>query len=199
MGWTTRNKFKDAPEDAHYHNLLTTVLAEYYPNLAATVKYYCAEHKHPVEATYWKTNVIITARNNTDHSHDVETTHRHRSRRASAYDNMEDAAQEAYLYYHGHRFEAMQDNRYRFLPCYDHMERTWVVLAPSASDPTMDTTVRHLSAMQEANEALKEELCAAQKSEKRLQKQIDEMVVQLGQPTMYKKKAREFTTVDCAP
>jgi hypothetical protein len=60
MGWATRNKFKDAPEDAHYHNLLTTVLAEYYPDLAAIVKYYCAEHKHPVKATYWKTNVIIT-------------------------------------------------------------------------------------------------------------------------------------------
>jgi hypothetical protein len=34
----------------------------------------------------------------------------------------------------------------------------------------MDTIVRHLSAMQEANEALKEELRAAQKSKKRLQK-----------------------------
>jgi hypothetical protein len=52
MGCTTRNKFKDAPEDAHYHNLLTIMLAEYYLDLAATVKYYCAEHKHPVEATY---------------------------------------------------------------------------------------------------------------------------------------------------
>jgi hypothetical protein len=38
MGWTTRNKFKDTPEDAHYHNLLTTVLDEYYLDLAATVK-----------------------------------------------------------------------------------------------------------------------------------------------------------------
>jgi hypothetical protein len=55
----------------------------------------------------------------------------------------------------------MQGNRYRFLPCYDLVEKTWVVLAPSASDLTMDTTVRHLSAMQEANEALKEELRAA--------------------------------------
>jgi hypothetical protein len=63
----------------------------------------------------------------------------------------------------------------------------------------MDTIVRHLSAMQEANKALKEELRVAQKSEKRLQKQIDEMAIQLGQPTMYKKKAREFTMVDHAP
>jgi uncharacterized protein YlxW (UPF0749 family) len=44
----------------------------------------------------------------------------------------------------------------------------------------MDTTVRHLCAMQEANEALREELRAAQKSEKRLQKQIDDMSTQLG-------------------
>jgi hypothetical protein len=176
MGWTTRNKFKDAPE-AHYHNLLTTLLAEYYPDLTTTVKYYYAEHQHLMEATYWKTNVIVTAWNNADNSHDVETTHSHRSRRASAYDNMEDTAQEAYLYYHGRRFEAMQENRYRFLPRYDHVERTWAVLAPSAADPTIDTTVRHLCAMQKTNEELKEELRAAQKSTKRLQKQIDEMAV----------------------
>jgi hypothetical protein len=143
--------------------------------------------------------VIITAWNNTDQSQDVVTIHSHRSRRASAYESMEDAAQEAYLYYHGRRFEDMQDNRYMFLPRYDPMEKTWAVLAPLASDPTMDTTVRHLGAMQEANEALKEELRAAQKSEKRLQKQIDEMAVQLGQPTMYKKKAMVFTMVDRAP
>jgi hypothetical protein len=80
---------------------------------------------------------------------------------------MEDAAQEAYLYYHGHRFEAMKEDRYRFLPRYDSEERTWAALAPSAADLTLDTTVRHVSAMQEANEALKEELRAAQKSEKR--------------------------------
>jgi hypothetical protein len=122
MGWTTRNKFKDAPEDAHYHNLLTTMLAEYYPDLTASVKYYCAEHKHTVEATYWKTNVIITAWNNTDQSQDVVTTHSHRSRRASAYDSMEDAVQEAYPHYHDRRFEDMQDNRYRYLPRYDPVE-----------------------------------------------------------------------------
>jgi hypothetical protein len=161
MGWTTRNKFKEASEDAHYHNLLTTMLAEYYPDLAALMKYYCVEHQHLVEATYWKTNVIITAWNNTDQSQDVVTTHNHRSRCASAYDSMEDAAQEAYLHYHGRRFEDMQSNRYRFLPRYDPVEKTWTVLAPSASDPTMDTIVRHLSALQEANEALKDELRAA--------------------------------------
>jgi cytoplasmic iron level regulating protein YaaA (DUF328/UPF0246 family) len=168
MGWTCKNCFKDALDDAHYHTLLTTVLAGHYPDLAATVKYYCAEHKHHLDATYWKTNVIVTAWNNIDNSHDVKTTHSHRSRRANAYDSMEDAVQEAYLYYNGCRFEAMKENRYRFLPCHHSKERTWVVLA-------LYTMVRHVSAMQEANEALKEELRAAQKSEKRLQKQVDDL------------------------
>jgi hypothetical protein len=74
----------------------------------------------------------------------------------------------AYLHYYGRRFEDMQNDRYRYLPRYDPKEKTWAVLAPSASDPTLDTTVRHLSAMQEANEALREELRVAQKSKKRL-------------------------------
>jgi septal ring factor EnvC (AmiA/AmiB activator) len=93
----------------------------------------------------------------------------------------------------------MQENHYRFLPHYDHVERTWAVLAPSVTDLTLDTTVRHLCAMQEANEALKEKLRAAQKSEKHLQKQIDDMATQLGQPSIYQKKDRKFTMVDRAP
>jgi hypothetical protein len=112
---------------------------------------------------------------------------------------MEDAALEAYVYYHSRCFYDIQENRYQFLPLHDHEDKTWVVLTPSAADPTIDTTVRHLCATHVENEALKEELRMAQKTARRLQKKIDEMGVQLGQPTMYKKKAREFTTVDRAP
>jgi hypothetical protein len=81
---------------------------------------------------------------------------------------MEDAVQEVYLYYHGHRFEAMKEDRYRFLPRIDLEERIWAVLAPPIADLTLDTMVRHVNAMQETNGALKEELRAAQKSKKRL-------------------------------
>ena len=52
MGWTSRNKFMEADEDANYHNLLTGVLASYYPAFAATVRYLCSEHRHPLENTY---------------------------------------------------------------------------------------------------------------------------------------------------
>jgi hypothetical protein len=93
----------------------------------------------------------------------------------------------------------MKEDRYRFLPHHDPEERTWAVLAPSAADLTLDTTVRHVSAMKEANEVLKEELHAVQKSKKRLQKQVDDLGTQLGQPPIYRKKAQKFTMVDAAP
>jgi hypothetical protein len=141
MGWTCQNKFKEPLEEAHYHKLLTTMLAEYYPNLATQVKYYCTEYKHLVEENYWKTRIIIIAWNSADDSHEIETFHSHRAKRANAYVSMEDAALEAYVYYHGRRFHDMQENRYRFLTRHDHEDKTWVVLTPSEADPTMDTTV----------------------------------------------------------
>jgi len=124
MGWTSRDKFMEADEDAHYHTLLTGVLASYYPEFAATVCYLCSEHKHPLENTYWKAEVIIIARNNVDNSDEVESIHQSRVRRASAYGSMEDAAQAAYFHYHGRRFKAMQKDRYRFLPRNDPDGRT---------------------------------------------------------------------------
>jgi len=98
MGWTSRNKFMGADEDAHYHTLLTSVLASYYPEFAATVRYLCSKHRHPLENTYRKAEVIITARNNVDNSDEVESIHESKVRHASAYESMEDAAQAAYFH-----------------------------------------------------------------------------------------------------
>jgi hypothetical protein len=61
---------------------------------------------------------------------------------------MEDVAQEAYIYYHGRRFEAMKKDRFKFLPHSDpDPEGTWLVLAPPAGYPILDATVRHVRAM----------------------------------------------------
>ena len=87
-----------ADEDAHYHTLLTSVLASYYPEFAATVRYLCSKHRHPLENTYRKAEVIITARNNVDNSDEVESIHESKVRHASAYESMEDAAQAAYFH-----------------------------------------------------------------------------------------------------
>ena len=75
--------------------------------------------------------------------------------RASTYESMEDVAQAAYFHYHGRHFVAMQEDRYRFLPRNDLDGRKWHVLAPPAGDPTLDTTVRYVSAIHEMNVALR--------------------------------------------
>jgi len=199
MGWTSRNKFMDADEDAHYHTLLTGVLVSYYPEFATTVRYLCSEHKHPLEDTYWKTEVINTARNNMDNSDEVDSIHESKVKRATTYESMEDAAQAAYFYYYGCRFAAMQEDKYKILPRNDPDGRTWHVLAPPDADPTLDTTVRHVSAIQEKNVALRQELRALQQAGKYLQKQVDELRGQLGQPPIYKKKPRKFVMQDRAP
>ena len=93
-------------------------------------------------------------------------------------DSMEDAAQEAYIHYHGQRYEAMNEDRFRFLPRYDPNDGTWVIQNPQISDPTLDATVRHVHVMQ---------------------KEIDALRAQLGLPPLYEKKPPEFTVIDTAP
>jgi len=97
----------------------------------------------------------------------VETIHSATARRAHALVGMEDAAQDDYIYYHGRRFEAMKEDRFRFLPRNDH-EGNWQVLVPPESDPTLEATVRHVHAMQGVDEEVKGELRASQRAERRL-------------------------------
>jgi hypothetical protein len=49
----------------------------------------------------------------------VNIVHGHTSKHAKAFDSMEDVAQEAYEYYHGLRYEAMEADWFRYLPHYD--------------------------------------------------------------------------------
>jgi hypothetical protein len=51
-------------------------------------------------------------------------------------ESMEDAAYHAYLYYCGHRSEAMKEDGFRFFPCYEPMEDTWMTKHPEGSEPT---------------------------------------------------------------
>ena len=60
MGWTCKYYFKQAPETAYYHTLLTLVLDDYYTDLHASINYHCAEYQHPLEATFWKEELVFT-------------------------------------------------------------------------------------------------------------------------------------------
>ena len=52
IGWTCKYYFKQAPEMAYYHTLLTQVLYDYYTDLHASINYHYAEYQHPLEATF---------------------------------------------------------------------------------------------------------------------------------------------------
>jgi hypothetical protein len=108
--------------------------------------------------------------NETNDSQKVEIIHSHIERCAKAMNSMEDVAQEAYLHYHGRRYEAMKEDCFRFLPCHDPNDGTWVIQNPQNSDLTLDAMVWHVHVMQMENEELKEELCEVQRSEKHFQK-----------------------------
>ena len=59
MGWTCKYYFKQASETAYYHTLLTHVLDDYYPDLHASIGYHCVEYQHPLEATFWKVELVV--------------------------------------------------------------------------------------------------------------------------------------------
>lgn len=187
-GWICTYIYKKAPANAYYHSLLVGMLGEYYPDLHAKVKYYCAEYTHPTEATYWKTEVTVTAWSDARDGKVVDTIHGHTSRRAAVLDSMEDAAQEAYIHYHGRRYEAMKEDRFRYLPRYLESEGDWVITNPEDSYPTLDATARHVHALKMENEDLKVELRDAHRAGRRFQKEIDALRAQLEMPPLYKKR-----------
>jgi hypothetical protein len=84
----------------------------------------------------------------------VNTVHGHTSKRAEAFDSMEDATREAYEYYHGLRYEAMEADRFWYLLRYDAHKKDWVVTDPQHSSPTLDTIVRYALALKVENKDL---------------------------------------------
>ena len=92
MGWMCKYYFKQASEIAYYHTLPTQVLGDYYTDLHASINYHCAEYQHPLEATFWKVELVVTAWNDIKNGHEVETVHSATARRAHALDGMEDVA-----------------------------------------------------------------------------------------------------------
>jgi hypothetical protein len=101
---------------------------------------------------------------------------------------MEDAAQEAYIHYHGRRYEAMKEDRFRCLPRHLESEGGWVITNLEDSYPTLDATARHVHALKMENKDLKVELREAHKAGRRFQKEIDALRAQLELPPLYEKR-----------
>jgi hypothetical protein len=179
-GWTHTYIYKHAPHTAYHHKLLHDMLQDYYANLNTGIQYYCTEYTHPTEATYWKTELTVTIWKDDKNGRVLNTVDGHTSKCAEALDSMEDATREAYEYYHGLRYEAMEADRFRYLPRYDLQKKDWVVTDPQHSSPALDTIVRYALALKVGNEDLQKELRGVYKAAGRYQKEIDKLRAQLG-------------------
>lgn len=129
----------------------------------------------------------------------METMHAPTARPADVRDIMEDVAHDAYIHYHGRCYEAMKQDKFRFLPRFDPNDGTWVIQKPQAKSLALDAIVRHMHALQMVNEGLWEELCEGQDTVKHFQNVINNLRAQLGMPPIYKKKPAPYTVIDTAP
>jgi hypothetical protein len=93
---------------------------------------------------------------------------------------MEDVAREAYKYYHGLRYEAMEADCFRYLPRYDAQKKDWVVTDPQHSSLALDSTMRYALALKAGNEDLQKELLGVHKAVRRYQKEINKLRARLG-------------------
>ena len=104
------------------------MLQTYYGDWDAAVEYVCEEHTHPLEDTYWKTRVCISIKDEQKGTYQLDSNYVHHTHCATMKDIIEDAAAEACIGLHGHRFEDMKDDQYRFLP-HQHPELEWAMMA----------------------------------------------------------------------
>lgn len=111
---------------------------------------------------------------------------------------MEDAAFNAYLYYHGRRFEAMEDC-FRFYPRYDPMEDTWAIKHPEGLSLTLEAQVWLTFWQQMMIGALKEELRKQRNFNKQARVVIDDYRAQLNLPRIHENINVPLVATDTAP
>jgi leucyl aminopeptidase (aminopeptidase T) len=176
---------------AYHHTRLVNMLHQYYPELHAHVKYHNVEYLHPTEISYWKSDVVITKWDYRVGGQRVHTTYGHITRRADVYASMEDAAEEAYIFYHGKRFEHMEHDPYRHLPREEYAHGPWTMEDPGNADATLEAMVGYAHAQKVANDELKQEVSILHKAWSRAQKEIEDLRAQLALPPRYKKLYKE--------
>jgi hypothetical protein len=112
---------------------------------------------------------------------------------------MEDAAFNAYLYYHGHRFEAMKEDCFRFFPHYDPKEDTWVIKHPEGLSPTLVVQVRLTNNQQIVIDVLKEELRKQRNFNEQARVVIDDYRAQRNMSRIHEKINIPLVATDTAP
>ena len=149
-----------------------SMLQTYYGDWDAAVEYVCKEHTHPLEGTYWRTRACISIRGEEKEAYQLDASHSHHARCATMEDGIEDAAAEACMGLHGHRFEDMED-QYWFLP-HQHPKLEWAMMDLQGMDPTTQVTVHFGCKLVGKIWLLEDQLKAQQKTLKMYQRVIDD-------------------------
>ena len=70
-------------------------------------------------------------------------------------DSKEDTADVAYLGLHGHRFDDMKEDQYRFLP-HQHHDLGWAIMDPEGMYPTTQVMVHYAYELVDKNRRLED-------------------------------------------
>ena len=185
MGWTERI-LQDPECNVNMHQRLVELLTDHYADWNASVHYTCFRFTHPLENTYWKTIVTISARNEELKASEVEIAHRHMGRRATMEDSIEAAAYHAWVTLRGNRFDAIRQGHDRHLPRADKdLEDGWGMLEPLGLDATARGAVYFAYDMVKKSQNLEDTVRQQGRDLKRLQKESDDLRERLGEPRIY--------------
>jgi hypothetical protein len=183
MGWITRIHHKSS-HDTPSHHRLGDILNAYFTDWDPAIEYVCWEHKHPLEATYWKCSVRIFVKNNELGTFLLDRCFSHSGRRATIEDGIEDAAFEACLGLRHLRYEIMQDDPYCYFPRGDP-EYGWVMTDPGNLDLVPRVMVDFGHDMMVTNRRLVALVKALGKDVKRYQEVIDGLRIDQGMEPIY--------------
>ena len=155
---------------------MKSMFARYYEDLKPTMHYVCTESKHPQKDDYWMTRLIVEVWDESKGAYKKESVHTHHAGRPTAELSMEDAAYEAYLYYHGRRYEAMENDGLRYFPRFMKDDGLWTITdVANDEDPTLYAQVSLTIELLKRNLTLQKELVKREEVEADMEETIDEM------------------------
>ena len=178
MGWTVEEEHL-TKADVCMHHRLVGVLVNYYEDWEDVwVQYICLRRTHPLEATRWKSTVGVFIGNK------LETRYGYYGFRATKEDSLNDAAYLAWTDLRKRRQKDMIQDNDRYLPYFDK-DAGFKMLEPEGEDPVVKQSVRFIHDMMEKNRRLEELVAKRDHENRRLESQLDDLRVQLGQARIY--------------
>jgi hypothetical protein len=187
LGWT-KEVFHPEDVDTEWHLKLMHLLNHYFFDWHPAVACVCTRYTHPMEKTYWKTEVQIFSREFGYVERKLERSFYHIGHRETQEDSMESAAYEAWLRLHGHRRELVEGGNLRLLPYTDvAYEAGGIMMDPNAYGPEVRALGRFCEDLLAKNKRLESMVLSLGKSFRRLQLGYDELKETMGEPRVYRK------------